>query len=90
MENTTVRAVASTTTSILAAILPCAAHDKHLSSIFLPGTARCRLSAQKSECKDKKLKNLYYVGGTVRPGGGMPLAAKSGINTAKMLLRDES
>ena len=40
--------------------------------------------------QDKKLKNLFYVGGTVRPGGGMPLAAKSGIDTAKMILKDES
>ena len=39
--------------------------------------------------QDKKLKNLFYVGGTVRPGGGMPLAAKSGIDTAKMILNDE-
>ena len=30
------------------------------------------------------------VDGTVRPGGGMPLAAKSGIDTAKMILKDES
>ncbi|GIR58178.1 MAG: hypothetical protein CM15mP65_07590 [Crocinitomicaceae bacterium] len=39
--------------------------------------------------QDKKLKNLFYVGGTVRPGGGMPLAAKSGIDTANMILNDE-
>lgn len=46
------------------------------------------LIVNRKKNKDKKLKNLYYVGGTVRPGGGIPLAAKSGINTAKMLLSD--
>ena len=43
----------------------------------------------KKEVVIKKLKKLFYVGGTVRPGGGMPLAAKSGIDTAKMILKDE-
>ncbi len=40
--------------------------------------------------RDKKLKKLYYVGGTVRPGGGIPLAAKSGFNTAKLIIENES
>ncbi len=40
--------------------------------------------------QDKKLKKLYYVGGTVRPGGGIPLAAKSGYNTAKLIIKNES
>tara|TARA_B100000683_G_C12472928_1_gene548425 strand:+ start:16 stop:1476 length:1461 start_codon:yes stop_codon:yes gene_type:complete len=40
--------------------------------------------------RDKKLRKLYYVGGTVRPGGGIPLAAKSGLNTAKLIVKNES
>ena len=40
--------------------------------------------------RDKKWKKLYYVGGTVRPGGGIPLAAKSGLNTAKLIIKNES
>ena len=40
--------------------------------------------------RDKKWKKLYYVGGTVRPGGGIPLAAKSGLNTAKLIIENES
>ena len=40
--------------------------------------------------QDKKLKKMYYVGGTVRPGGGIPLAAKSGYNTAKLIIKNES
>ena len=35
---------------------------------------------------DKKSKNLFYVGGSVHPGGGIPLALKSGINTAKKII----
>ena len=35
---------------------------------------------------DKKNKNLFYVGGSVHPGGGIPLALKSGINTAKRII----
>ena len=40
--------------------------------------------------RDKKWRKLYYVGGTVRPGGGIPLAAKSGYNTAKLIIKNES
>ena len=29
---------------------------------------------------------MYYVGGTVHPGGGMPLALRSGMSVAKKLL----
>ena len=36
--------------------------------------------------RDYKLKNLYYVGGTVHPGGGMPLALRSGMNVAKKII----
>ena len=40
--------------------------------------------------RDKKWNKLYYVGGTVRPGGGIPLAAKSGYNTANLIIKNES
>ena len=36
--------------------------------------------------QDKHQKNLYYVGGTVHPGGGMPLALRSGINVANKII----
>ena len=37
---------------------------------------------------DYKLKNLYYVGGTVHPGGGMPLALRSGMSVAKKIINE--
>ena len=38
--------------------------------------------------QDQKMKNLFYVGGTVHPGGGMPLALRSGVNTANKILNE--
>jgi phytoene desaturase len=38
--------------------------------------------------KDYQLKKMYYVGGTVHPGGGMPLALRSGINVAKSIINE--
>ena len=38
--------------------------------------------------KDHKLKKLYYVGGTVHPGGGMPLVLRSGMNVAKNIINE--
>lgn len=32
------------------------------------------------------LENLYFVGGSVNPGGGMPMVVLSGINTAKEII----
>lgn len=36
--------------------------------------------------KDPKLSNLYYVGGTVHPGGGSPIVVKGGYHVAKRIL----
>ena len=38
--------------------------------------------------RDYKLKKLYYVGGTVHPGGGMPLALRSGLSVAKNIINE--
>ena len=38
--------------------------------------------------KDYQLKKMYYVGGTVHPGGGMPLALRSGMNVAKSIINE--
>ena len=38
--------------------------------------------------QDQKFKDLYYVGGTVHPGGGMPLALRSGVNTANKIINE--
>ena len=39
--------------------------------------------------KSKKYKNLYFVGGSVNPGGGMPMVLLSGQNTCKQILKDD-
>lgn len=33
-----------------------------------------------------KFNNLYFVGGSINPGGGMPMVVLSGINTAKAII----
>ena len=38
--------------------------------------------------KDKFDKGLYYVGGTVHPGGGIPLALLSSKNTVNQIIKD--
>ena len=38
--------------------------------------------------KDYQLKKMYYVGGTVHPGGGMPLALRSGMNVANSIINE--
>ena len=40
--------------------------------------------------QDKSIKNLFYVGGTVMPGGGMPLALRSGINVANKIIANKN
>lgn len=37
--------------------------------------------------QDKRSKNIFYVGGSVHPGGGIPLALRSGVNTAEKILK---
>lgn len=38
--------------------------------------------------RSRDLKGLYFAGGSVHPGGGMPLVLLSGKNAAKLLLQD--
>lgn len=37
--------------------------------------------------KSDLIDNLYFVGGTVNPGGGMPMVTLSGINAAKLITK---
>ncbi len=39
--------------------------------------------------KSKKYKNLYFTGGSVNPGGGMPMVLLCGQNVCKSILADE-
>ena len=38
--------------------------------------------------RDKKIKGLYYVGGSVSPGGGIPNVVRSAINCYKEIISD--
>jgi diapolycopene oxygenase len=42
--------------------------------------------AFKAPKKSKKYKNLFFVGGTVNPGGGMPMVVLSGQHVAKKIM----
>ncbi|MHC4885558.1 MAG: phytoene desaturase family protein [Planctomycetota bacterium] len=46
----------------------------HFKNFALKAPKRCR-----------QLKNLWFVGGSVNPGGGMPMAVLSGYNAAKLI-----
>ena len=41
--------------------------------------------AFKAPKKSRKYKNMYFVGGSVNPGGGMPMVVLSGTHVAKMV-----
>lgn len=41
----------------------------------------------KAPKKSEKYQNLYFVGGSVNPGGGMPMAVLSGQQVAEMILK---
>lgn len=40
--------------------------------------------------KSKFISNLYFVGGTVNPGGGMPMVTLSGQNAARRIAEEDS
>ncbi|MCX7878670.1 MAG: phytoene desaturase family protein [Ignavibacteria bacterium] len=42
----------------------------------------------RQSCKSKHIKGLYFCGGTVHPGGGIPLVIISGKNAADEIIQD--
>jgi diapolycopene oxygenase len=44
--------------------------------------------AFKAPKQSKEFKNLYFVGGSVNPGGGMPMVSISGQQAARMIIED--
>jgi diapolycopene oxygenase len=40
--------------------------------------------------RSKKYKNLYFTGGSVNPGGGMPMVLLCGQNVCKQIIADEN
>lgn len=43
----------------------------------------------KAPKRSAKYRNLYFVGGSVNPGGGMPMVALCGQNVAKAIIQDD-
>lgn len=46
--------------------------------------------AFKAPKRSKAYRNLYFAGGSVNPGGGMPMVALSGQQVARMILNDRN
>ena len=46
--------------------------------------------AFKAPKRSKEYRNLYFVGGSVNPGGGMPMVSLSGQHVARMILEDRT
>lgn len=45
--------------------------------------------AFKAPKRSRLLRNLYFTGGSVNPGGGMPMVLLSGQNVAKAIIKDD-
>jgi diapolycopene oxygenase len=43
----------------------------------------------KAPKRSERYENLYFVGGSVNPGGGTPMVVTSGMNTARLILEQE-
>lgn len=56
-------------------------------SIYGVVSDRNKNLALKMPKKSTEFNNLYFVGGSVNPGGGMPMVVLSGINTAKDIIK---
>ncbi|ERP38668.1 phytoene desaturase family protein [Chitinivibrio alkaliphilus] len=57
-------------------------------AIYGTDTIHRRNFALKIPKKSKDLENLWFVGGSVNPGGGMPMAVLSGIQAARQITRE--
>jgi diapolycopene oxygenase len=44
--------------------------------------------ALKAPKRSSRYKNLLFAGGSVNPGGGMPMVTLSGYNAAKLINRE--
>ncbi len=58
-------------------------------SIYGVVTDRRKNLGFKAPKKSRKYENLFYVGGSVNPGGGMPMVLLSGQNAARMLAEQD-
>jgi diapolycopene oxygenase len=59
-------------------------------SIYGVVTDRRRNFAFKAPKRSKKYRNMFFVGGSVNPGGGMPMVTLSGQHVARMIQEQEA
>jgi len=59
-------------------------------SIYGVVSDRFKNYAFKAPKRSTRYENLYFVGGSVNPGGGMPMVVLSGRNAARMISRDHA
>ncbi len=60
----------------------------HRGSVYGAVSDRWKNLGFKAPQKDRELKNLYTVGGSVNPGGGMPMVTLSGLQVCDKILAD--
>lgn len=58
-------------------------------SIYGVACDRWRNFAFKAPKRSAEFRNLFFVGGSVNPGGGMPMVALSGQHVARMIAEDD-
>jgi len=52
-------------------------------------SSNTKMAAFKRQPNSGDLRNLYFCGGTVHPGGGIPLCLKSAAITANLIAQDQ-
>jgi diapolycopene oxygenase len=60
----------------------------HQGSIYGVVTDRRKNLGFKIPCQNPRYRNLYFVGGSTNPGGGMPMVTLSGQLVRDRILRD--
>ena len=63
-------------------------YNSNRGSIYGVVCDRRKNFAFKAPKKSREFANLYFVGGSVNPGGGMPMVSLSGQHVARMILSD--
>lgn len=65
-------------------------YNSNCGSIYGVVSDRFKNFAFKAPKQSERYRNLYFVGGSVNPGGGMPMVILSGRNAARMIAERES
>ena len=64
-------------------------YNSNKGSIYGVVSDRARNSGFRAPKRSDRYKNLYFVGGSVNPGAGMPMVALSGMLAADMAAADQ-